>query len=45
MKETRLINRVSEKNLIWGNRPFQAQKLRILITLDPLEDIFLNFAQ
>ena len=40
MKETRLINRFSEKILIWGNGPFWAQKLHILITLDPLEEFF-----
>ena len=34
MKETRLIKRFSEKSLIWGNGPFWAQKLLILITLD-----------
>ena len=53
MKETRLINRFSEKILIWGNGPFWAQKLHILITLDLyvlitldlLEELFLNFAQ
>ena len=43
MKETRLINRFSEKTFIWGNGPFWAQKLRILITLDPLEEFFLKF--
>ena len=43
MKETKLIKRFSEKSLIWGNGPFWAQKLRILITLDPLEEFF--FAQ
>ena len=40
MKETRLINRFSEKSLIWGNGSFLVQKLRILITLDPLEEFF-----
>ena len=45
MKETRLINRFSKKILIWGNGPFWAQKLCILITLDPLEEFFKNFAQ
>ena len=35
-----LINRFSEKILIWGNGPFWAQKLHILITLDPLEEFF-----
>ena len=34
-----------KKILIWGNGPFWAQKLHILITLDPLEEFFLNFAQ
>ena len=43
MKETRLINRFSEKILIWANGPFWAQKLHILITLDPLEEFFLKF--
>ena len=38
MKETRLINRFSEKIIIWGNGPFWVQKLCILITLDPLEE-------
>ena len=45
MKETRVINRFSEKIIIWENGPFWAQKLGILITLDPLEEFFLNFAQ
>ena len=45
MKEARLINRFSEKIFIWGNGPFYAQKLHILITLVPLEESFLNFAQ
>ena len=27
MKETRLINRFSEKILVWGNGPFWAQKI------------------
>ena len=45
MKETRIINRFSEKILIWGNGVFLAQKLYILITLDPLEEFFKNFAQ
>ena len=45
MKETRLINKFSEKILIWGNGPFWAQKLCILITLDLLEEFFLNCAQ
>ena len=40
MKETRFINRFSEKKFIWGNGSFWAQKLRILITLDPLEEFF-----
>ena len=40
-----LINRFSEKILIWANGPFWAQKLCILVTLDPLEEFFLNFAQ
>ena len=41
MKETKK----SEKNLIYGNGPFWAQKLHIPITLDPLEEFFyfLNF--
>ena len=43
MKETRLINRFSEKILIWGNGPFCAQKMHILITLDPLEEFFFKF--
>ena len=29
-----------KKMLIWGNGPFWAQKLHILITLDPLEEFF-----
>ena len=29
-----------KKNIIWGNGPFWAQKLCILITLDPLEEFF-----
>ena len=42
MKETRLINRFSEKKiLIWGNGPFWAQKLCI-ITLDLPEEFFEN---
>ena len=45
MKETRLINRFSEKGLIWGNGSFWAQKLHILVTLDPLKEFFKNFAQ
>ena len=40
MKETRLINSFFEKIIIWGNGPFWAQKLYILITLDPLEEFF-----
>ena len=44
MKETRLINRFSEKIIIWGNGPFWAQKLCILITLDPLEKKIKNFS-
>ena len=40
MKERRLIKMFSEKNLIWENGPFRAQKLHILITLDPLEEYF-----
>ena len=54
MKEIRLINRFSEKKkkkkkkkkkiLIWANGPFWAPKLGI-ITLDPLEKCFKNFAQ
>ena len=34
-----------KKILIWGNVPSWAQKLHILITLDPLEEFFKNFAQ
>ena len=34
------VNRFSEKILVWGNGPFWAQKLRILITLDLLEELF-----
>ena len=34
-----------KKILIWGNGVFLAQKLYILITLDPLEEFFKNFAQ
>ena len=45
MKETRLINRFSEKILIWGNGPFWAQKLGIFITLDLKEEFLKNFAQ
>ena len=47
MKETRLINRFSGKKkfFIWGNGPYWAQKLHILITLDPLEEFFKNFAK
>ena len=45
MKETRLIKRFSGKILIWGNGPFWAQKWHILITLNPLEEFFLNFVQ
>ena len=45
MKETRPINRFSEKIVIWGIGLFWAQKLRILITLDLLEEFFENFAQ
>ena len=41
MKETRLINRFSEKIFIWGNGPFWAQKLCI-ITLDLPEEFFEN---
>ena len=40
MKETRLINKFSEKIIIWGNEPFWAQKLHILITQDPPEEFF-----
>ena len=45
MKGTKLINRFSEKILIWANGTYQAQKLRIFITLDPLKEFFKNFAQ
>ena len=45
MKGTRLINGFSEKNLIWGNGPFWAQKWCILITPGPLEEFFKNFTQ
>ena len=45
MKEMRLINKFSEKILILENGSFWAQKLCILITLDLLEEFFLNFAQ
>ena len=45
MKEIRLINRFSEKILLRGNGSFWAQKLHILITLDPLEEVFFNFSQ
>ena len=46
MKEARAINRFSEKKiLIWGNGPFWAQRLHILLTLDPQEEFFKNFAQ
>ena len=31
--------------IIWENEPFWAQKLCILITLDPLENFLKNFAQ
>ena len=34
-----------KKVIIWENGPFRAQKLRILITLDPLEWFFKNFAK
>ena len=34
-----------KKIIIWGNGPFWAQKLCILIILDPLEEFFKNFAQ
>ena len=45
MKETRLINRLFfKKILIWGNGSFWAQKLRILITLDPKEEYFFKFS-
>ena len=37
------INR--KKIFIWGNGSFWAAKLQILITLDPLEEVFLDFAQ
>ena len=39
-RKTRLINRFAEKILIWANRLFWAQKLCILVTLDPLEEFF-----
>ena len=39
-EKTRLINMFSEKIIIWGNGPFWAQKLHILITLVILEEFF-----
>ena len=44
MKETRLINRFSEKILISGNGPYWAQKLCIVINSGSAVKIFLNFA-
>ena len=43
MKETRLFHMFSEKILIWGNGPFWAQILHILITLDLVEEFFFKF--
>ena len=43
MKGTMFINRLSEKILIWENGPFYAQKLHILVTLDPREGYSLKF--
>ena len=40
MKETMLINGFSEKIIILGNGPFWVQRLRILKTLDFLEEFF-----
>ena len=45
MKEARLINRFSEKILILGNGPFWAQKMCILITVNPLEEFLKDFSQ
>ena len=44
MKETMFINKISGKKIpICGKGPFWAQKLRIFITLDPLEEFFFKF--
>ena len=34
-----------KKIIIWGNGLIWAQKMNILVALDPLEELFLNFAQ
>ena len=45
IKETKRYMKVEKKKKFGASEPFWAQKLRILMTLDPFQGVFKDFAQ